>query len=89
MSAAAISRTMFSAPLILSKWVFPVNLSLPRSDEVATTEDVSRDLTLQEQRFLQGEAVGDEAERALQRLVDRAAAAPNGVFIASEVPDDE
>jgi hypothetical protein len=56
---------------------------------VATTSEASRELTLEEQRFLQGDAVGDEAERALQRLVDRAAAAPNGVFIASEVPDDE
>ena len=45
-------------------------------------------LTPEEERFLRGEATGDEAERALQLLVDRAAAAPDRVFFACEVPDD-
>ena len=59
-----------------------MNLSLPPA------AGSSSEITPEEARFLQGEAVGDEAENALQRLVDRAAAAPNGVFVACEVPDD-
>ncbi len=89
MSAAATYQIMFSAPLVLSTWVFPVNLSLPPRVDGTTTEALPRELTPPEERFLQGEAVGDEAELALQRLVDRAAAAPSGVFVATEVPDDE
>ncbi len=62
-----------------------MSLSLPPSID-GTTEALPHQLTLEEERFLQGEAVGVEAERALQRLVDRAAAAPNGVFVASGAP---
>ena len=49
---------------------------------------LSSEITPEEARFLQGEAVDDEGDRALERLVDRAAAALNGVFVVCEIPDD-
>lgn len=82
MSAQAPYEIRFCAPIVLSRWVLPLNLSFPPD------AGLSREITPEEARFLQGEAVDDEAERALERLVDRAAAAPNGVFVACEVPDD-
>jgi hypothetical protein len=45
-------------------------------------------LSPEEERFLRGELRGDDAERALLLLVDRAATAADGVFFSCEDPED-